>query len=321
MGIALILILSLQLLAALLGGLLVYELVHGMARRLEVGRLSTIGARMVAVVLLSTVIIAAITSLVLGIIAFLNSDVGSLTALMKKLAEILETSRAHLAPWIVAQLPPDAEEMKNVAVNWLRTHAADLESMGREVGRILLQLVIGMIIGAMISLREVESPPALRPFAAALLERVQRLADAFRRVVFAQVRIAAINAALTGLYVAVALPLLGIHLPYGKTLILVTFLCGLIPVVGNLISNTIIVLVSLSRSGLVALASLVFLIVIHKLEYFLNARIVGTQIRARPWELLVAMLAMEAAFGVAGVAAAPIYYAYLKDELSSRGLI
>jgi hypothetical protein len=30
---------------------------------------------------------------------------------------------------------------------------------------------------------------------------------------------------------------------------------------------------------------------------------------------------MEAAFGIAGVAAAPIYYAYLKDELAARGLI
>jgi len=61
--------------------------------------------------------------------------------------------------------------------------------------------------------------------------------------------------------------------------------------------------------------------VIHKLEYFLNARIVGTQINARPWELLVAMLVMEAAFGAGGLIAAPIYYAYLKDELLDRGLI
>jgi hypothetical protein len=30
---------------------------------------------------------------------------------------------------------------------------------------------------------------------------------------------------------------------------------------------------------------------------------------------------MEAAFGIAGVVAAPIYYAYLKDELKTRGLI
>ena len=82
-----------------------------------------------------------------------------------------------------------------------------------------------------------------------------------------------------------------------------------------------IVIVSLSHSLYAALGSLGFLVVIHKLEYFVNARIVGTQIRARAWELLIAMLTMEAAFGIAGVVAAPIYYAYLKDELKSRGLI
>src|SRR5439155_2047766 len=135
----------------------------------------------------------------LGIIAFFHSDQGSLTALMKKLAEILETSRAHLAPWMVTQLPPDADALREAAVHWLRTHAADVQSMGREFGRILLQLVVGMIIGAMVSLREVDSPHPLRPLAATLLERVHRLADAFRRVVFAQMRIAAINAVLTGL--------------------------------------------------------------------------------------------------------------------------
>jgi hypothetical protein len=33
------------------------------------------------------------------------------------------------------------------------------------------------------------------------------------------------------------------------------------------------------------------------------------------------MLVMEAAFGFGGVAAAPIYYAYLKDELTQSGSI
>ena len=74
-------------------------------------------------------------------------------------------------------------------------------------------------------------------------------------------------------------------------------------------------------TAVVALGSLVYLIVIHKLEYFLNARLVGTQIQARAWELLLAMLVMEAAFGIAGLIAAPIYYAYLKDELSAAGWI
>ena len=97
---------------------------------------------------------------------------------------------------------------------------------------------------------------------------------------------------------------------------LVTFIVGLLPVIGNLISNTIIVAMALSviRSGRRS-RSLVFLIVIHKLEYFLNARIIGGQIEARAWELLIAMLVMEAAFGLPGVIAAPIFYAYIKREL------
>ena len=45
------------------------------------------------------------------------------------------------------------------------------------------------------------------------------------------------------------------------------------------------------------------------------------EIIERAWELLVAMLAMEAAFGIAGVVAAPIFYAYVKAELADRGLI
>jgi len=105
------------------------------------------------------------------------------------------------------------------------------------------------------------------------------------------------------------------RLPLSKTLVMVTFIVGLLPVIGNLVSNAIIVGISLSVSFGTAVASLAFLIIIHKLEYFLNARIIGGQIEARAWELLLAMLAMEAAFGLPGVIAAPIFYAYLKREL------
>ena len=320
-GVGLVAVSALQLVSALMGGLLVYELVHVLSHALIIGRLASVRARVIAVLLMSILIIALITAAVLGILAFLRSDAGSLPALMTKLAEILDTSRAHLPAWIVDQLPADADALKDMAVDWLRRHSSGVESKGRELGHVLVQLVIGMIIGALVSLRDVSTEPASRPLAAALLERARRLAEAFRRVVFAQVRIAAINAVLTALYIVVALPLFGVQLPYGKTLVLVTFISGLIPVVGNLISNTIIVLVSLSQSLSVALASLVFLVVIHKLEYFLNARILGARIGSHPWELLMAMLVLEAAFGAGGIVAAPIYYAYLKDELANRGLV
>jgi predicted PurR-regulated permease PerM len=144
---------------------------------------------------------------------------------------------------------------------------------------------------------------------------------AFHNIVFAQVKISLVNTVLTGLFLLVALPLLGIHVPLAKTLVVVTFIVGLLPVVGNLLSNTAVTIAALSVSLGVGIAALVFLILVHKLEYFLNARIVGDQIHARAWELLIAMLVMEAAFGLAGVIAAPIYYAYLKSELDAHQLL
>ena len=123
------------------------------------------------------------------------------------------------------------------------------------------------------------------------------LSKAFRGIVFSQVRISALNTILTAIYLAVVLPVAGINLPFLKTMIAVTFLVGLLPVIGNLVTNTVIVLVSFSVSPSVALASLAFLVIIHKLEYFVNARIIGTRIRAWAWELLLAMLVMDAWFG------------------------
>ena len=90
---------------------------------------------------------------------------------------------------------------------------------------------------------------------------------------------------------------------------------------GNLVSNTITVVLSLSVSFEMAVASLVFLVVIHKLEYFLNAHIFGRQVHAHAWELLLAMLVMKASFGIGGLVAAPIFYADVKDELASQKLV
>jgi predicted PurR-regulated permease PerM len=193
--------------------------------------------------------------------------------------------------------------------------------MGGELGHTLVHIIIGMVIGGMVSLREALPAGESGPLAREIGERAARLGEAFRRVVFAQMRISALNTFFTAFYLLAVLPLFDVHLPYAKTLVAVTLIAGLLPVVGNLISNTVIVIVSLSVSLTLALVSLGFLIVIHKLEYFLNARIVGSSIHAAAWELLVAMLVMEAAFGLPGLVAAPVYYAYLKDELAARGLV
>ena len=315
----LFLVLHLRLVAAFLAGLLVFEMVHVIAPRIPLTRERA--GRAWAVALLASLIVIVLAGALLAMIAFFRSDNGSLSALVQKTADILDMARGKLPPWVLASLPTDPDALRDEVVIWLKAHAPELRGFGGEIGHAVVHLLIGMVIGGMVSLREALPARPVGPLAAQLIDRARRVGDAFRRVVFAQVRISALNTAFTALYLLVGLRIAGIDLPFAKTLILVTFLTGLLPVVGNLISNSVILVVSLSVSAEAAIASLAFLLVIHKMEYFLNARIVGTRIHASPWELLLAMLVMEAAFGIPGLAVAPVYYAYLKDELASREVI
>ena len=320
MGAAMLFVLVFHLLPGLLAGLLVFELVHILtpyiARSFPGPR-----AKLIAVGLLAAVVVGLLVLLGMGLAAFFRSDSGSITDLIAQMAQIIEDSRKILPNWVDSRLPEGAVALQQTVTEWLREHATDLQFVGKEAGRHAVHILVSMIIGGMLALREAVRVEQYKPFARAMAGRLDLFGDAFRNIVFAQVRISAINATFTGIYLAVVLPLMGIHLPFTKTLIAITFLVGLLPVVGNLISNAVIVVVSMSHSLGVALGSLAFLVVIHKFEYFLNARIVGGQIRANAWELLIAMVLMEAAFGIAGVVAAPIYYAYIKSELRKRELV
>jgi predicted PurR-regulated permease PerM len=319
-GIAMFLVLQLHLLSALLSGLLVYELVHLLAPRVA-KRLPNKGARLVALAALSILTIIILIFLTLGILAFFKSDTGNLQTLLDTVQHILTDARTRLPPWIVDNFPGNVDDLKSFAANWLDEHSKDVQHLGKEVMHFFIRGLVGMVIGALISVHEGPAISRMRPLAAALTVRISRFADAFRQIIFAQVKISAINTVFTGIFLAAILPAFGVHLPLTKTLIAITFVVGLLPVVGNLISNTAIFVVGLSISVYVAIAALVFLVVIHKLEYFLNARIVGTRIHACAWELLIAMILLEVAFGIAGLIAAPIYYAYIKNELSDAGLI
>jgi predicted PurR-regulated permease PerM len=306
-------VIELNLLGCLLAGLLVFQLVHTIAPRIE-RHMSSKRARWLAVVILSTVIVGALTGLTLGIISHFENDVPSVQALLDQAMQLIDQARGRIPQFVANYLPVDTEQMKAKAAELMHTHANMLQQSGTTVARGFTHVLLGMIIGAIIAIGAQKHTQRL-PLSTAFVTRVTRFADAFRRIVFAQVKISALNTVFTAIFLLVILPIFHDRLPLSKTLVLVTFIVGLLPVIGNLISNTIIVAVALSVSFPAAIMSLVFLILIHKLEYFLNARIVGGQIEARAWELLIAMLVMEAAFGIAGVIAAPIFYAYIKREL------
>jgi predicted PurR-regulated permease PerM len=322
MTVALVYTLTAKLLPALLAGLLVYELVATLAPRFVGGRLSHSRAKIVVVALISATVLAILIGAVVGAVAYYKAEGGSYAALLGKMAEVIENSRAML-PAVIAQYLPQGDEsqIRATLVEWLREHAQEIKTFGGNAGHALAMIVIGLIIGSFVALNEGREKHTLGPLAQAMTERVNHLGESFRRVVFAQVRISLLNTFLTGLYLALVLPSFGVQLPFIKTMIVITFVAGLMPVIGNLISNTVIVIISFNHSLHVSFASLAFLVIIHKLEYFVNARIIGGQIKAYTWELLTAMLVMEAAFGVQGVIAAPVYYAYLKLELGEKRMI
>lgn len=319
-GLALWAVLHLRLLLALFCGLLVHQIVRALSPRLQ-RRVSGERARVIAVALLASVIVGLLGLGVVALFTFLRSDAGSLPSLLARMMGVVDEARTQLPASLQQYLPADVTEFRAEAFVWARDHLTTLRFAGTEIATAVAHAIVGLVLGGMVSLYQARPPHEAGPLAEALTLRVRLLADAFHRVVFAQIRISLVNTVLTGIFLAVILPAFGVHLPLTKTMIVFTFVAGLLPVVGNLLSNTLVTLVALSVSLQVAIAALVFLILIHKLEYFLNARIVGTRIHAHSWELLAAMLVMEAAFGLSGLVAAPVYYAYLKNELTRARLI
>ncbi|MGV5489153.1 AI-2E family transporter [Pseudomonas sp. XP2] len=316
----LLLALPLKLLPSLLAGLLVFELVNMLTPRLQ-PLLAGQRARWLAVALLGTLVVITLTLLIAGAFSFLLHEAENPGASLDKFMALVERARGQLPPFIEGYLPASAAEFKVAIGDWIKSHRSDLQLVGKGMAHMFVTLLIGMILGAIIALQRIPDVSRRKPLAAALFERLNLLVKAFRNIVFAQIKISLLNTAFTGIFLAVVMPLFGVHLPLTKTLIVLTFLLGLLPVIGNLMSNTLITIVGLSLSIWVAAAALGYLIVIHKVEYFLNARIVGGQISAKAWELLLAMLVFEAAFGLPGVVAGPIYYAYLKSELKREELV
>src|SRR5262249_45474852 len=145
--------------------------------------------KLIAVAMLATVIVLGIVLAIIGLMAFLRSETGNLPRLLKKMADILDSWRAVLPASLSAYLPEDIDDLKDFIVEGLHGHASALQKLGTEAGRTGVHILIGLGIGALISLHEARSGETLGPLARSLQERAVRLSEAFRRIVFAQVRI------------------------------------------------------------------------------------------------------------------------------------
>jgi predicted PurR-regulated permease PerM len=219
-------------------------------------------------------VVGIVTLAIAAGIAFLNTESGNPSLFFARMTPLIERARTQLPAIIVDHLPDNSAELRATLMEWLRMHAGQLQLAGKQAVRVIVQLLVGVVLGALLAFYNTRVRPAGGPFTVVLKARCANLAVAFRDVLFAQSKISAINTLFTGIFLFIVLPLFGVHLPLAKTLVVTTLIVGLLPVIGNLISNT-----------------------------------------------LIAMLLMETLFGISGLIAAPIYYAYLKRELAGVRLI
>lgn len=245
--------------------------------------------------------------------------VGQYQALLHYLASTVLEIREKLPADLAIHLPDELTEAQVWLAGYLKSKAQALTGFGTAGLHGLLLAYVGLVVGALI--KGTFRTPTSAPLRYEIRKRASHFIDAFRQIVVAQFWIAAVNAALTAVFLLAALPLFGVHMPYIGELVALTFLAGLLPIVGNLICNSVVTLVGVSVSPAVGLACLVFLILIHKLEYLISAKILGKHTDTAAWELLAVMFVGEAVFGLPGLVAAPLFFAYVKKELQAARLV
>ena len=322
MLIFLALLIPLHLLASFFAGFVIFEIINSLGTLTE-KYIDGQRARITISVVLGIIIVAFITLAITGLISFVQHDLqgSGVSAISDQIDDALQALQQQIVQYIPSFIPYSLTELKDQTFTFIKDNLSILKNTGTDVLHNLATMLIAMIIGILVSLNQLHRDSNQPVFKKALVKRIENLSISFKNVVFAQIKISAINTVLFIIFAHIALPIFGIHLPFAKTLTILTFVFGLIPIVGNLVSNTIIVITGLTISVTTAGIALVYLILIHKLEYFINAKIIGTKIHAKSWEVLLAMLIFESIFGLAGLIVAPIFYAYIKLELKEAEMI
>ncbi|MDO4635976.1 MAG: AI-2E family transporter [Lautropia sp.] len=258
-------------------------------------------------IVVTVLVITAFVSLSYWTIHLASSD--DLRTFLARIEDSLDVLRQALPEAMAKLVPENWAELKAQLFNFVRSRAAVLSGVGGAVVHVIAQSLFAILVAALAAVSTWQ-PHRLRSDQLF----IARLLVVLERVAIAQTRIALFNTTMTMLYLFVLLPLFHVQLPFRGLLCMFTLLTGILPVLGNLMANTVLSLISFAVSPWVAAGSLVFLVLIHKLEYVINARTVGSKVAMHSWEILAAMLTGESLFGVPGLVTAPLLYPFFKRE-------
>jgi predicted PurR-regulated permease PerM len=183
-----------------------------------------------------------------------------------------------------------------------RAQASHALGWAASFGHMLIFAFVGLIMAVvylfeepdLVAFRARVSPHSL---VGTLLRWLGYAADAISVTLQFQVIVAAVNAVLT-------LPvLLIIGIPRAALFMLVVFVSGLIPVVGNFVSGLVLTLLAYQARGIGgAVAFVVLTFILHKIEsYYLNPRLAARHVRLPGFVLIVSLLLWEQLIGFVGL--------------------
>src|SRR5438477_10929638 len=244
---------------------------------------------------------------------------------IRELPEVADSSLPSASAWAQArqiELPfTDFDSLKAFVIGAFKeetNYLKDVATFARNATTFIIFVAIGIVAAVSLffnsQLDLSRNVPASRNnlysvFCGELSDRFRDFSRSFATVMGAQITISLINTTLTAIFV------LAVQLPYGLLVIPITFLCGLVPIVGNLVSNGVIVFLALTVSLKLAIGALVFLVALHKLEYFLNSKIIGERIRNPVWLTLIALIIGERLMGIPGLILAPVVLNYVRVDM------
>jgi predicted PurR-regulated permease PerM len=272
-----------------------------------------VGKRSWPAVLMFLVVVAAVFY---GSVFFAREALQILPSLAENsIPKMIEYARAHHV-----ELPfTDLEGLKFTAVTTLKEELEYVARFAEMATKESVFLIIGLVVAISIFLngkldlnqgRYTLQNNLYSHICEQISARFISLFNSFETVMGAQLIISAINTTFTAIFV------LAVGLPYSKLVIIITFVVGLLPIVGNLISNTIICSVALMHSPQLAGWALLYLVVLHKFEYFLNSKIIGGRIKNPMWLTLLGLLVGERFMGIPGMILAPVLLHFVKTECS-----
>ncbi len=184
----------------------------------------------------------------------------------------------------------------------VRKVSHSLVKSAKSTGKALLHLVLGLILAVLFLLerKEVDETLAQVPresFLGYLFAFFGYLSEAVLLTIKVQVIVAAVNAVIT-------LPiLLVLRLDHIPTLMLMVFVFGLVPVVGNFLSGVVLSVLSYLKMGWLGVG--IFLastVVLHKVEsYYLNPRLTAKHVKLPSLFLIASLIVWEHLVGIAGI--------------------